>query len=163
MHGAYKSGYIVKRYKELGGRYADDGEAKHLKRWFDEKWRDVGNKEDALHLMNDWDSPQTRYIKVFEFLKEKGLLYLKMLQMTPEIGQFATRITPTQSTSPHIPNGRKRKVLEMLWNFTGKAKNNISSEDHASLQQISNLYMKKDSCFNVSFFNEKKVLLLHTI
>jgi hypothetical protein len=45
VHGAYKSGYIVKRYKELGGRYADDGKPKHLKRWFNEKWEDVGNKD----------------------------------------------------------------------------------------------------------------------
>jgi len=41
---AYKSGYIVKTYKELGGRYADDNQSKHLKRWFKEEWKDVGNK-----------------------------------------------------------------------------------------------------------------------
>ena len=45
VHGAYKSGYIVKRYKELGGNYADDGKYKNLKRWFAEKWQDVGNKQ----------------------------------------------------------------------------------------------------------------------
>ncbi len=124
--------------------------------WAEGCVRDVGNKEDALHLMNDWDSPQTRYIKVFDFLKEKDLLHLKILQMTPEMGPFATRITPAESTSPHIPNGRKRKVIEMLVNFTNKAKTNIAAADHTSLQQISHLYMKKDSCFNVAFFNEKK-------
>ena len=42
---AYKSGFIVKRYKEQGGQYADTGEEKGLKRWFNEKWTDVGNKE----------------------------------------------------------------------------------------------------------------------
>lgn len=42
---AYKSGFIVKRYKELGGKYADDNKTKNLKRWFQEKWEDVGNKE----------------------------------------------------------------------------------------------------------------------
>ena len=41
---AYKSGYIVKKYKELGGRYADDNESKTLKRWYKEKWEDVGNQ-----------------------------------------------------------------------------------------------------------------------
>ena len=41
---AYKSGYIVKKYKELGGKFGDDDEPKHLKRWFKEKWGDVGNK-----------------------------------------------------------------------------------------------------------------------
>ena len=41
---AYKSGYIVKRYKELGGTYADDKKPKNLKRWFKEKWEDIGGK-----------------------------------------------------------------------------------------------------------------------
>jgi hypothetical protein len=39
---AYKSGYIVKKYKELGGTYGDDGKTKNLKRWFKEDWKDVG-------------------------------------------------------------------------------------------------------------------------
>ena len=42
---AYKSGYIVKKYKELGGEYLGDKKTKGLKRWFKEKWADVGNKE----------------------------------------------------------------------------------------------------------------------
>ena len=42
---AYKSDYIVKHYKEEGGRYTDTGKEKGLKRWFNEKWTDVGNKE----------------------------------------------------------------------------------------------------------------------
>ena len=41
---AYKSGYIVKTYKSLGGKYIDDNDSKNLKRWFKEKWTDVGNK-----------------------------------------------------------------------------------------------------------------------
>ena len=40
---AYKSGYIVKRYKQLGGTYSDDDKPKKLKRWFSEKWKDVGH------------------------------------------------------------------------------------------------------------------------
>jgi hypothetical protein len=53
---AYKSGYIVKRYKELGGKYKNDsqenykkvsgarrdGNEKPLNRWFEEKWQDIG-------------------------------------------------------------------------------------------------------------------------
>ena len=42
---AYKSGYIVKRYKELGGRYKNDDKEKKLKRWFLEEWTDIGNKD----------------------------------------------------------------------------------------------------------------------
>ena len=41
---AYKSGYIVKKYKELGGTYTDDKETKGLKRWFEEEWEDIGKQ-----------------------------------------------------------------------------------------------------------------------
>lgn len=42
---AYKSGFIVKKYKELGGTYKDDKKTKNLQRWYRERWVDVGNKE----------------------------------------------------------------------------------------------------------------------
>jgi hypothetical protein len=42
---AYKSGYIVKKYKELGGEYLDDKKTRGLKRWFKEDWRDIGKKD----------------------------------------------------------------------------------------------------------------------
>tara|TARA_R110000868_G_scaffold321239_2_gene582291 strand:+ start:405 stop:767 length:363 start_codon:yes stop_codon:yes gene_type:complete len=41
---AYKSGFIVKKYKELGGKY--EGVIKNigLKRWFAEEWKDIGGQ-----------------------------------------------------------------------------------------------------------------------
>ena len=44
-HSAYKSGFIVNKYKEMGGRYGEDGKPKNLKRWYQEAWRDEGNKD----------------------------------------------------------------------------------------------------------------------
>jgi hypothetical protein len=41
---AYKSGFIVKTYKSLGGTYKDTGEKQGLRQWFNEKWEDVGDK-----------------------------------------------------------------------------------------------------------------------
>ena len=41
---AYRSGYIVKTYKELGGTYSDDGKPKNLKRWYLEDWQSIGGK-----------------------------------------------------------------------------------------------------------------------
>jgi Family of unknown function (DUF5872) len=41
---AYKSGYIVKTYKDLGGKYKNDHQQKNLQRWFKEKWVDVGHQ-----------------------------------------------------------------------------------------------------------------------
>ena len=45
---AYKSGYIIKTYKELGGRYKDDHKQKKLARWFKEDWKDIGNSAQVL-------------------------------------------------------------------------------------------------------------------
>ena len=42
---AYKSGFIVKTYKELGGTYSDDKQPKELKQWFQEQWEDVGKSK----------------------------------------------------------------------------------------------------------------------
>jgi hypothetical protein len=38
---AYKSGFIVKKYKELGGTYTDDKQPKKLATWFKERWSDI--------------------------------------------------------------------------------------------------------------------------
>lgn len=42
---AYKSGYIVRLYKEMGGQYKDDNKPKKLSRWYKEEWKDIGNKD----------------------------------------------------------------------------------------------------------------------
>lgn len=40
---AYRSGALVKKYKELGGRYSNEPNKNEtsLKRWFNEEWRDI--------------------------------------------------------------------------------------------------------------------------
>jgi hypothetical protein len=40
---AYKSGFIVKMYKKLGGTYRDDNKEHNLERWYKERWSDVGD------------------------------------------------------------------------------------------------------------------------
>jgi len=42
---AYKSGFIVKTYKSMGGTYTDDDDPTDLKRWFKEEWKDIGGKD----------------------------------------------------------------------------------------------------------------------
>lgn len=43
---AYKSGFIQKKYKEMGGEYKDEKDKERpLERWFEEDWKDIGNKE----------------------------------------------------------------------------------------------------------------------
>lgn len=38
---AYRSGAVIKKYKELGGEFINDNKSKTLQRWFKEKWKDV--------------------------------------------------------------------------------------------------------------------------
>jgi len=42
---AYKSGWIVKTYKQRGGTYQDDNKPRNLGRWFKEDWADIGGKD----------------------------------------------------------------------------------------------------------------------
>lgn len=62
---AYRSGAVVKRYKELGGRYKDTPDKKRpLERWYKEDWKDVGEKEGDYKLYRptksiDKDTPKT--------------------------------------------------------------------------------------------------------
>ncbi len=44
-NSAYKSGFIVKTYKSLGGTYSDNKKEKPLQRWFKEAWQDIGKKD----------------------------------------------------------------------------------------------------------------------
>jgi hypothetical protein len=42
---AYRSGALVAKYKELGGKYGDVSKEKTaLNRWFKEEWKDIGGK-----------------------------------------------------------------------------------------------------------------------
>lgn len=43
---AFKSGFIVKTYKSMGGKYIDDDKPKNLKRWINEKWINVSPNEE---------------------------------------------------------------------------------------------------------------------
>jgi len=84
---AYRSGAVIKKYKELGGRFKDDGERK-LKRWFKEEWADVGNKEYPVYrpskritkdtpLTRDEIDPENLKLQIEEKQKIKGSQNLK--------------------------------------------------------------------------------------
>jgi len=42
---AYKSGFIVKTYKQMGGTYSGTKTKEGLSRWYKEEWKDVGKKD----------------------------------------------------------------------------------------------------------------------
>ena len=83
---AYKSGFIVKKYKELGGTYTDDKKPKNLKRWYKEDWKDIGGLDYPVYRPTKRVSKQTpltpseikpenlkEQIKLKQKIKEKNL------------------------------------------------------------------------------------------
>jgi hypothetical protein len=56
---AYKSGYIVRLYKDMGGTYTDDEKPKGLTRWFKEKWKDVAGLDYPVFRPTRRVSPDT--------------------------------------------------------------------------------------------------------
>ena len=59
---AYRSAYIVKTYKELGGKI--DSNTTNLERWFKEKWRYVGNKNFPVYRPTKRISKKTPLVLV---------------------------------------------------------------------------------------------------
>lgn len=59
---AYRSGALIKKYKEMGGTFAGKKSSGKLKRWFDEKWTDIGNEAYPVYrptIRIDVDTPLT--------------------------------------------------------------------------------------------------------
>jgi hypothetical protein len=56
---AYKSGYIVKHYKDEGGRYSNDNQPRNLHRWFQEEWGDIGGKDYPVYRPSKRISKET--------------------------------------------------------------------------------------------------------
>lgn len=60
---AYRSGALVKKYKEMGGKYRDEYlKGRPLKRWFEEEWGDIGGEDYPVYRPTkrvDEDTPLT--------------------------------------------------------------------------------------------------------
>lgn len=87
---AYRSGALIKRYKELGGRFKDTG-GKPLARWFKEEWKDVGNKSYPVYrptkritkdtpLTPDEIDPKNLQLQIAEKQRIKGKKNLPAFQ-----------------------------------------------------------------------------------
>jgi hypothetical protein len=124
--------------------------------WADGCVRDVGNGADALHEMKEWDSPEARYIRVFDQLREQGMLHLKVLKLDHTSGPFKVGVKELPKQSYPIPTSRKNKAIKALWNFTNPVKSQITPEEYNAIQIVINLYLKKENCYEVTFVNEKK-------
>lgn len=106
---AYRSGYIVKKYKELGGTYSDDKQPKPLKRWFDEEWTDIGGKEYPVYRPTKRISKETP-LTVDEIDPEQAKQQIKLKQQIKG-----------HSNLPEFT--KKKEKLETFSNFQKAQKN----------------------------------------
>ena len=64
---AYASGWVVRRYKELGGKYKEEETKQPLARWYKEQWINVCELPDIVpcgRSKSEWkDYPYCRHLK----------------------------------------------------------------------------------------------------
>ena len=105
---AYKSGFIVKKYKELGGTYTDDKNPKNLKRWFKEDWKDIGNKE--------WGYAPTRQKEHYPVYRPTKRINKKTPLLPQEINNLSQQIKLKQKIkgTRNLPPFQKKKSKTRL-------------------------------------------------
>jgi hypothetical protein len=96
---AYKSGWITKTYKSLGGRFSGGKTTQGLTRWFKEKWRDIGHRAYPVYRPTRVVNAQTPLTK-----DEISPAQLKR-QIT-----LKQRIKGDQNLPPFIPKQSGRRL-----------------------------------------------------
>jgi hypothetical protein len=107
---AYKSGWIVKTYKERGGKYTDDGKPKNLARWYKEDWKDIGSEDYPVYR------PTKRINKSTP---------LTATEIDPKQLKSQIKIKQHIKGMSNLPpfkkkGGKKAEGLEGGWNFKGR-------------------------------------------
>lgn len=103
---AYKSGWIVKTYKERGGEYGDDNQPKNLARWYKEDWEDIGNQAYPVYRPTKRISKKTP-LTADEIDPKQAKKQIKLKQ-----------IIKGDANLP--PFEKKGGVLEGGWTFSGR-------------------------------------------
>ena len=124
--------------------------------WADGCVRDVGNNADALHEMKDWDSPEARYIRVLDQLRDQNMLRLKIRVLSDADGPFQVGLKELPAPTTTITTSRKNKVIKNVWSFTNKVKSIIKEEEYNAIRIVINMYIKSNKCYELTFVNEKK-------
>lgn len=129
---AYKSGYIIREYKRRGGEFGDDNKEKPLKRWFKEKWTDIGNLEYPVYrptvrinkktplTVNEIDKDQAiKQIQLKQIIKgEKNLP--KFIKKNTNDNNNMSNWTAYNNHMYFKPSTRKNKKYDVFdedWNY----------------------------------------------
>lgn len=118
---AYKSGYIVRRYKEEGGTYGDDNATKNLKRWFKEEWKDIGGLDYPVYRPTKRISKQTP-LTTSEIDPEQAKEQIKLKQKikgTANLPPFKS--SPSVNKAEEILNYSNPQIVrQMADHYIGK-------------------------------------------
>ena len=98
---AYRSGYMVKLYKSMGGTYTDDKSPKNLKRWYKEKWEDVSNINDDKHY--------PVYRPTVKVSSKTPLLPSEISNMDEQI-KLKQKIKGDENLKPFIPKDKEQEL-----------------------------------------------------
>lgn len=131
---AYRSGAVVKRYKELGGKFKDNN-GRPLARWFKEEWKDVGNQDYPVYrptkriskdtpLTASEIDPENLKLQITEKQKIKGESNL------PPFEKKGGRLAQTDAEETAIA----KKIL-----------NKVAGEGNAEIKAISETPMGDDN------------------
>jgi hypothetical protein len=131
---AYKSGYIVKKYKELGGTYSGTKKNTGLTRWYKESWQDIGNK----------DYPVYRPTK----------------RITKDTPLTASEISPS-NLKKQIALKQKIKGTKNLPKFEGGELKVEPYSDYKKALQKAKKYLGKNVEFQVSTLPSKKYMVFN--
>jgi hypothetical protein len=159
---AYKSGFIVKKYKEMGGTYSGaKGELNEqgLSRWFKENWKDIGNKEYPVFR------PTKRITKDTPLTPDE----IKPSNLKKQIA-LKQVIKGDANLPPFLPLGKvnpnKAELNGAGVHSLGQSANNISESDEVykfsnpkKVQELANKYLGKDVIIYRSISKAKKYMV----
>jgi hypothetical protein len=116
---AYKSGYIVKTYKQMGGEYIDDGKPKNLKRWYKERWSDVGGLDYPVLRPTVKVSKKTPLLPS-EISNLKDQIQLKQkIKGKKNLPPFISKVISMKGKKGRMYGGMDRLPQEMLHGISG--------------------------------------------
>jgi len=168
---AYRSGAVVKRYKDLGGKFKDNG-GRPLARWFKEEWKDVGDKEYPVYrptkrisrdtpLTSTEIDPENLQLQISEKQKIKGENNLKPFQAKEGSGRCCFTSDKCNGTKSYrykygekSANAEKRKIRggarlaqtdEQEEKVAKQILNKVAGEANAKIKNISETPMGDDN------------------
>lgn len=138
-HSAYKSGWIVKTYKDRGGKYGDDDKEKFLKRWFLEEWGDIGKQNYPVY-------------RPFKRITEDTPLTVS--EIDPEQAKEQIKLKQVIKGKKNLP---PFKPLE--GSGLNKSKEILKWSNPYKVQEMANKYFDSNVKIHLSDKKEKKYML----